>query len=872
MNRYIAILLLSTGMSCALSAATFTVTNFNDAGAGSLRQAIIDANAQAVNDLIVFDPALALQYPHTMVLQTPLPDIENWMEVRGPGSGQLTLRRDPSASAFRILTVAPAALVGVTISGFTLENGLLDEAAGIDAEGGGLYGSANVNLELEDIVVRGCIARSAANSAGDCGHARGGGIHLERGGALVNVTIEDCSAEAGDSSSNRGGDAEGGGLYVGPNGNRSLSQVRILNCHAVAGSGVIGSGGGGDARGGGAYYYRGGAADLQVEDCSCTGGFGSGDARGGGVLVESWDAGDVFLRVAIRNCTAQAGASPGGTIWGGGVYGGGLNINTVGDPVLEDIEIAGREAIGGNHPTTATQNGYAYGAALMTSSSGSITIDRAYIHGCVVTSGTVPVRAAVRISCDATIRTTTIANNDGTGIHIDGSGKFVIITQCTIHGNAGTGGGVYSPNNSTLVLNGVTVTANHAQELSQVGGVFSNGNAYLGYCIVASNVTAGLTSSPDLGGSSSYPSPVHNLIRIGGGYIADGTDGNQVGAVGAAIDPDLGALDDNGGFAPTRMPNSGSPAINAGGAAGTGSATEDQRGAPRFVGGGTPALRDVGAVEYDGGTRNLNVATGALDLDSANPVGNYSMSGNNLSGPVRVVAPAGFLVSDAASGPFTQEVQFMPAGTGGTLGVTVYVQWLELGGTSSGKLSHESTQLPAVEKDVTGTYIAPPFMELRTSPGGTVLPRDGSQSLGVITTGQAQLQGYSIHNLGAQDLQLIGTPAVGFLNEVNCTVAIVSAPSGSVAQGTSTTFSIEVTPTADGPFSFTLLVDSNDPVGAFYTVDVDGEASPTPPGGGDGGGNGGSDDSCSTSSGTGSWLLALALLCAVGVTWRARRA
>jgi hypothetical protein len=35
--------------------ATFTVTNTNDSGAGSLRQAVLDANAAAGADTIVFD-------------------------------------------------------------------------------------------------------------------------------------------------------------------------------------------------------------------------------------------------------------------------------------------------------------------------------------------------------------------------------------------------------------------------------------------------------------------------------------------------------------------------------------------------------------------------------------------------------------------------------------------------------------------------------------------------------------------------------------------------------------------------------------------------------------------------------------------------
>jgi hypothetical protein len=46
---------VSAGFAAAASAATFTVTNTNDSGAGSLRQAILSANAAAGSDTIAFN-------------------------------------------------------------------------------------------------------------------------------------------------------------------------------------------------------------------------------------------------------------------------------------------------------------------------------------------------------------------------------------------------------------------------------------------------------------------------------------------------------------------------------------------------------------------------------------------------------------------------------------------------------------------------------------------------------------------------------------------------------------------------------------------------------------------------------------------------
>ncbi|MCO6509403.1 MAG: hypothetical protein J5I65_01295, partial [Aridibacter famidurans] len=53
----------------AIQAATFTVTNTNDNGAGSLRQAILDANAAPDADVIQFDPGV-FSTPQTIPLTT----------------------------------------------------------------------------------------------------------------------------------------------------------------------------------------------------------------------------------------------------------------------------------------------------------------------------------------------------------------------------------------------------------------------------------------------------------------------------------------------------------------------------------------------------------------------------------------------------------------------------------------------------------------------------------------------------------------------------------------------------------------------------------------------------------------------------------
>src|SRR5262245_54169775 len=74
--------------------ATFTLLNTNDAGADSLRQAIINANATADNDVINFGPLFAA--PQNINLQTALPAITQGVNIVGPGAANVNIRRDPA--------------------------------------------------------------------------------------------------------------------------------------------------------------------------------------------------------------------------------------------------------------------------------------------------------------------------------------------------------------------------------------------------------------------------------------------------------------------------------------------------------------------------------------------------------------------------------------------------------------------------------------------------------------------------------------------------------------------------------------------------------------------------------------------------------
>jgi hypothetical protein len=143
------------------TAATYTVMNTNDSGDGSLRQAIIDANASAEADTIVFDMTV-FATPQTITLTDGQITISGSLTLNGPGAKRLNVRRGDDAPSFRIFEVS--ALASVNMSGLTISGGSADLGGGIKNLG---------KLSLQDAAV----SENRASTGG-------GGIHTGGGGEL----------------------------------------------------------------------------------------------------------------------------------------------------------------------------------------------------------------------------------------------------------------------------------------------------------------------------------------------------------------------------------------------------------------------------------------------------------------------------------------------------------------------------------------------------------------------------------------------------------------------------------------------------------------------------------------------------------------
>ena len=159
-------------------AATITVTNLNDSGAGSLRQAIVGA---AAGDTITFSPSLT----GAITLTSGQLSINKSLTINGPGAGLLSVVRSSAngTSSFRIFSIGANQIV--SISGLTISNGDTTSSSG----GGGI-------LTAGSLTVNECVI------SGNDGDTGGGGISIIGNGKL---RISGSTISANRSSPGNGG-------------------------------------------------------------------------------------------------------------------------------------------------------------------------------------------------------------------------------------------------------------------------------------------------------------------------------------------------------------------------------------------------------------------------------------------------------------------------------------------------------------------------------------------------------------------------------------------------------------------------------------------------------------------------------------------
>lgn len=199
-------------------ASSFFVTNTNDGGSGSLREAIADANANPGTDLI------SITANGTLLLLSPLPTISEAVTIQGPGADQFAIDGNES---FRVLDINAS---DVIITDLSVQNGMVSGPE----YGAGIKSTGNLFLERVEVL---------SNTA----QSYGGGLYVT--GAL---TMTEGGVRNNSSTNNAGG------------------GMRVLGVTNISGTNFVGNSSRGD--GGGAYVLiELVIVDAVFQDNRCTG-------------------------------------------------------------------------------------------------------------------------------------------------------------------------------------------------------------------------------------------------------------------------------------------------------------------------------------------------------------------------------------------------------------------------------------------------------------------------------------------------------------------------------------------------------------------------------------------------------------------------
>ena len=299
----------------ALRADTITVTNTNDSGPGSLRQALANANDGDIIDFAVTG---------TIGLTSGELLVDKSITISGPGPDNLAVDGNAKSRVFHIDSITT-----VAISGLTITDG---NASGQVPDGGGIYNDHGT-LTLSDCAL-------SNNSA----FRNGGGIDNDGDLGSARLTINSCVING-----NLTGNDGGGICNDGTAGSASLEvSDSVLSDNSGAYGGAILN----DAR-------QQGTALLQVSDSILSSNFG----EYGGAIFTIADLGNKKTTLALSNCTVSGNSADsiaGGiynqnstltlsscTVSGNSTqgYGGGLYSAGFGNATLQNSTISGNSAV-----------------------------------------------------------------------------------------------------------------------------------------------------------------------------------------------------------------------------------------------------------------------------------------------------------------------------------------------------------------------------------------------------------------------------------------------------------------------------------------------------------------------------------------------
>lgn len=567
--------------------AAFSVDNLNDAGPGSLRDAIEQANATPGPDQIMFAAA------GTIALESQLPTITDSVAIVGPGAELLTIdasnarAQDNKTRHFLFDDGVEDTAFVASISGLSLTWGYIaiqnHESLTISevhtSNSGGAWREGGAVTNFGYTYVFDCMFSpgflTAVYNKGVLqlvsSQIKGGGIdgvYFEFGVHNEGIAgIIDCEIDS----------LRGHGIYNAAGASVLLSRSLVTNCIAADSARSRGLPGGS-----GAFNDTG--ASLVVQDSRFEGNtFRSGNWRdqGGGAIYNSDDSTLVVERSSFLENSAYAG---------GAIYNGGSTSVTLKSSTFSRNSAEWR---GGVIFTTEVRTTDTRGKSYLDIDASTFSFNEAGYQGGVLFD---------------------------TGI--------TRITNSTFTANVAriNGGALISNYFSDVTIANSTFSANRLLEApdSPVVGAVANDGPLAMYGTIIANSIHGSEVDGSLGRDMGGVGAVTGRRNL----VEDGTDGLPDTIAG---DPLLGPLAYNGGPTLTHALLPGSPAIDAGGEywGASGTVGRDQRGS--LFGRGRGREVDIGAYEAQGA---VTAAPGDFNRDGVVDAADYTawrdQSGNTV--------------------------------------------------------------------------------------------------------------------------------------------------------------------------------------------------------------------------------------------------
>ncbi len=503
-----------TDAALSFPAYTQLVTNLNDAGAGSLRQAVIDANGSYGLDVIEFQGGLAgtitltsgdIDIYDSLVINAPVPSVITVsggftapQPLRGEGYDRIFTIRDggrdrggPANPSYNLMSV--------DIVGLTLTNGY-------DYQGGAIYAS-DVELTIRDSIITDNLAYGQDGG--------GGGIFQQQGVLRVlDSTISSNTAQ------NEG--ADGGGINI-SNASLVIRDSYLNSNYANDDGGALHA----------EPVYSIAVTGTTLDNNQAGDSGGAIDIGSYSYSYISGDTGSTLIADSTISGNTASNYGGGINIYEGGRYGDGLT--------LDNASITGNYA-GGNGGGVNIDD---EGRSLFVLNNTSIMNNTAYNDGGGIQF------AADNDADTLLVHNSTISNNtaygsDGGAIFFYSDEAALSIIDSTLNNNSAQSDGgaiamyIYGASNQPINIINTTISGNTAGESG--GGfylqVYSSGfsGAYLnGPILIEDSIISNNTSYGDGGGLSLevYETGFYGGVTIRNSTIAD--NAAQEGGDGGGI-------------------------------------------------------------------------------------------------------------------------------------------------------------------------------------------------------------------------------------------------------------------------------------------------------------------------------------------------